>query len=113
AQALALCHTAVHAYGAALALGKARWVERETSSGMVRDLFDGLASRTRAAHLDRRTTLKGKTRTLKVDGKKALPVSDERRAAIRRCRRRFCTRSISIGARTCCAVCSLRKTASR
>ncbi|MEX3759518.1 DUF2252 domain-containing protein [Paraburkholderia phenoliruptrix] len=82
AQALALCHTAVEAYGAALAFGKARWVERETSSGMVRDLFDALASRTRAAHLDRRTTLKGKTRTLKVDGKKALPVSDERRAAV-------------------------------
>ncbi|MDR6391162.1 DUF2252 domain-containing protein [Paraburkholderia phenoliruptrix] len=82
AQALALCHTAVEAYGAALAFGKARWVERETSSGMVRDLFDALVSRTRAAHLDRRTTLKGKTRTLKVDGKKALPVSDERRAAV-------------------------------
>lgn len=89
AQALALCHTAVHAYGAALALGKARWVERETSSGMVRDLFDGLASRTRAAHLDRRTTLKGKTRTLKVDGKKALPVGDERRAAITQFMQRF------------------------
>ncbi|WP_025599894.1 DUF2252 domain-containing protein [Burkholderia sp. WSM2230] len=82
AQALALCHTAAHAYGAALAFGKARWVERETSSGMVRDLFDALASRTRAAHLDRRTILKGKTRKLKVDGKKALPASDERRAAL-------------------------------
>lgn len=82
AQALALCHTAAHAYGAALAYGKARWVERETSSGMVRDLFDALASRTRVAHLERRTVLKGKTRKLKVDGKKALPVSDERRAAV-------------------------------
>ncbi|CAB3674804.1 DUF2252 domain-containing protein [Paraburkholderia rhynchosiae] len=82
AQALALCHTAVQAYSAALAFGKARWVERETSSGMVRDLFDALASRTRAAHLDRRTTLKGKSRLLKLDGKKALAVSDERRAAV-------------------------------
>ena len=91
AQALALCHTAAHAYGAALVYGKARWVERETSAGMVRDLFDGLASRARAAHLDRRTTLKGKTRTLKVDGKKALPVSDERRAAITQFMQRFAT----------------------
>ncbi len=49
---------------------------------MVRDLFDALASRTRAAHLDRRTTLKGKTRVLKVDGKKALPVSDKARATV-------------------------------
>ena len=82
AQALALCHTAVDAYGAALAFGKSRWIEAETSTGMVRDLFDALVSRTRAAHLDRRTTLKGKTRVLKVDGKKALPVSDTARAAV-------------------------------
>ncbi|MFL9910929.1 DUF2252 domain-containing protein [Paraburkholderia sp. RL17-337-BIB-A] len=82
AQALALCHTAVDAYGAALAFGKSRWIEPETSTGMVRDLFDALARRSRAAHLDRRTVLKGKTRVLKVDGKKALPVSDEARAAV-------------------------------
>ncbi|MGF6810614.1 uncharacterized protein (DUF2252 family) [Paraburkholderia sp. Clong3] len=82
AEALALCHTALDAYGAALAYGKSRWIEAETATGMVRDLFVALASRTRVAHLDRRTVLKGKTRMLKVDGKKALPVSDERRAAV-------------------------------
>ncbi|RDK00947.1 DUF2252 domain-containing protein [Paraburkholderia lacunae] len=82
AQALALCHTALDAYSAALMFGKSRWIEAETSAGMVRELFDALASRSRAAHLDRRTTLKGKTRTLKVDGKKALPVSDKARAAV-------------------------------
>ncbi|MBB5470856.1 uncharacterized protein (DUF2252 family) [Paraburkholderia sp. CI2] len=82
AEALALCHTALDAYGAALAYGKSRWIEAETATGMVRDLFVALASRTRAAHLDRRTVLKGKTRMLKVDGKKALPVSDEQRAAV-------------------------------
>ncbi|SMG57962.1 DUF2252 domain-containing protein [Paraburkholderia susongensis] len=82
AQALALCHTALDAYGAALAFGKSRWIEAELATGMVRDLFDALASRTRAAHLDRRTVLKGKTRVLKVDGKKALPVSDEQREAV-------------------------------
>jgi uncharacterized protein (DUF2252 family) len=82
AQALALCHTAVDSYGASLALGKSRWIEAETSVGMVRDLFDALASRSRAAHLDRRTVLKEKARVLKVDGKKALPVSDEARVAV-------------------------------
>ncbi|MGF6771584.1 uncharacterized protein (DUF2252 family) [Paraburkholderia sp. GAS199] len=82
AQALALCQTAVESYGGALAFGKARWIEPETSVGMVRDLFDALASRSRAAHLDRRTVLKGKTRVLKVDGKKALPVSDQARAEV-------------------------------
>ncbi|MFM0643956.1 DUF2252 domain-containing protein [Paraburkholderia bryophila] len=82
AQALALCHTALDSYGAALAFGKARWIEAETSVGMVRDLFDALASRPRAAFLDRRSVLKGKTRVLKVDGKKALPISDQQRAAV-------------------------------
>jgi uncharacterized protein (DUF2252 family) len=89
AQALALCHTALDAYGAALAFGKSRWIEAETATGMVRDLFDALASRTRAAHLERRTVLKGKTRTLKVDGKKALPASDEQRAAVTQFMQRF------------------------
>ncbi|NVH75235.1 DUF2252 domain-containing protein [Paraburkholderia sp. JPY432] len=89
AEALALCHTALDAYGAALAYGKSRWIEAETAVGMVRDLFVALASRTRAAHLDRRTVLKGKTRMLKVDGKKALPVSDERRAAVVHFMQRF------------------------
>jgi uncharacterized protein (DUF2252 family) len=89
AQALALCHTAVDAYGAALAFGKSRWIEAETSVGMVRDLFDALASRTRAAHLDRRTILKGKTRVLKVDGKKALPVSEAQRAAVMQFMQKF------------------------
>ncbi|WP_094782009.1 DUF2252 domain-containing protein [Paraburkholderia ribeironis] len=89
AQALALCHTAVDAYAAALAVGKSRWIEAETAIGMVRDLFDQLASRTRVAHLDRRTVLKGKTRVLKTDGKKALPVSDEQRAAVAKFMQQF------------------------
>src|SRR5471032_245178 len=89
AQALALCHTAVDSYAAALAFGKSRWIEAETAAGMVRDLFDALANRTRAAHLDRRTVLKGKLRTLKVDGKKALPVGDKQRAAVTQFMNRF------------------------
>ncbi|WNC92253.1 DUF2252 domain-containing protein [Paraburkholderia sp. FT54] len=91
AQALALCHTALQAYGAALAYGKSRWIEGETATGMVRDLFVALASRTRVVHLDRRTTLKGKTRVLKVDGKKALAVSDAQRAAITQFMQKFAT----------------------
>ncbi|MFC6310832.1 DUF2252 domain-containing protein [Paraburkholderia dipogonis] len=89
AQALGLCHTALEKYGAALAHGKARWIEAETATGMVRDLFVALASRTRAAHLDRRTVLKGKTRMLKVDGKKALAVSDAQRAAVTQFMQKF------------------------
>ncbi len=76
AEALALCHTALDAYGSALAAGKARWIEEETSTGMVRELFDALHTRSRVDHLNRRTELKGKKRVLKIDGKKALPVDD-------------------------------------
>ncbi|CAG4905890.1 DUF2252 domain-containing protein [Paraburkholderia saeva] len=82
AEALALCHTAIDAYSAALRLGKARWIEEELATGMVRELFDTLHERTRVDHLNRRTELKGKKRTLKVDGKKALPVDDKTRAAV-------------------------------
>lgn len=82
AEALALCHTAVESYTAALRFGKARWIEEETSEGMVRDLFDALRKSSRVDLLNRRTDLKGKKRVLRIDGKKALPVSDEARAAV-------------------------------
>ena len=82
AEALALCHTAVDAYAAALSVGKARWIEEETSQGMVRDLFDALRKSSRVDLLNRRTELKGKKRVLRVDGKKALPVSDKSRAEV-------------------------------
>jgi uncharacterized protein (DUF2252 family) len=81
-EALALCHMAVDAYGAALRFGKARWIEEETAEGMVAELFAALHERSRADHLNRRTVLKGKKRTLRADGKKALPVSDDARRRI-------------------------------
>jgi uncharacterized protein (DUF2252 family) len=82
AEALALCHTAIDSYSAALRFGKARWIEEETAEGMVRELFEALHKRTRVDHLNRRTDLKGKKRVLKIDGKKALPVSDAARLAV-------------------------------
>jgi uncharacterized protein (DUF2252 family) len=82
AEALALCHTAVDAYAAALSNGHARWIEEETSQGMVRDLFDALRKSSRVDLLNRRTELKGKKRVLRIDGKKALPVSDKARAEV-------------------------------
>ena len=82
AEALALCHTATDAYAAALRFGKARWIEEETAEGMVGELFAALHQRSRADHLNRRTELKGKKRTLRVDGKKALSVTGEARARV-------------------------------
>jgi uncharacterized protein (DUF2252 family) len=82
AEALALCHVAVESYGAALRFGKARWIEQELAEGMVRELFDSLHKRSRVDHLNRRTDLNGKKRALRLDAKKALPVSKHDRDAV-------------------------------
>ena len=81
-EAQTLCQTFLDAYASALALGKAYWVERDTADGLVRALLDGLRNRSRVAFLDSRTTLKGKKRLLRVDGKKALPATPAQRAAV-------------------------------
>lgn len=80
--AAALGRVFVDAYAGALASGKARWVERETADGLVRDLLDDLRERSREAFLDTRTDLKGKRRRIRCDGKKALPASEAQRASI-------------------------------
>lgn len=82
AEAELLCRVFVDAYAAALADGKARWVERETAGGLVRDLLDGLRERSRPAYLASRTELKGKRRRIRCDGVKALAASDEQRVAV-------------------------------
>lgn len=62
------------AYRAALAGGKPRWVERETSVGLIQDLLCNLQNRKRADFLDQRTTCQDQRRSLKLDGGKALPL---------------------------------------
>ncbi len=79
-----LCQAFLDAYAAALALGKAYWLERDTAQGLVRHLLDGLRHRERASFLGTRTVVKRKQRLLRVDGKKALPVSETQRTAITR-----------------------------
>nr|WP_238139393.1 DUF2252 family protein [Roseateles aquatilis] len=81
--AQALCQRFLDAYAGALAAGKAYWVERDTASGLVRDLLEGLRGRQRAAFLDARSAMgKGRQRVLKIDGKRALPVSPVQRELI-------------------------------
>ena len=62
------------AYRAALANGKPRWVERDTSVGLINTLLCELQNRRRADFLDKRTTRKGQHRSLNLDGEKALPL---------------------------------------
>jgi uncharacterized protein (DUF2252 family) len=80
--ALRLCREFVDAYAAALLTGKARWVERETAQGMVRDLLDSTRNRNRAQFLDRRTERAGGHRRIRIDGKKALAVDAAQRKSI-------------------------------
>jgi uncharacterized protein (DUF2252 family) len=65
----------IDAYAEALAYGKARWVERETADGVVRTLLDQVRHRDRRQFLDGRTLVKGGTRSLLLDGKRALAAS--------------------------------------
>lgn len=83
-ETIALCHTFLDNYVAALANGKARWIERETAEGMVSDLLNSVRSRARPQYLDSRTERDGKKRRIRVDGKKALPVSKKQREQVSR-----------------------------
>ena len=79
AEAGKLCDAFVRAYAAALAGGSARWVERDTASGLIEELLASLESRTRVRHLNERTERKQGQRKIRCDGKRALQVSDAER----------------------------------
>ena len=82
ADAIALCHCFLDAYVGNLVEGKARWVERATAEGMVRDLLRDLRMRARPAFLDRRTDIRKGKRRLRLDGVKALPVNEAEREKV-------------------------------
>jgi len=83
AQVQALSQACVSAYQQALLRGKALWVEAETATGIVAELFERLKDRSRADFLNQRTVLrKSGRRQLKVDGQKALAVSDDERQRV-------------------------------
>jgi len=82
AQAIALCHSFLDAYVGNLAEGKARWVERATADGMVRDLLRDLRLLEPPAFLDRRTYIRKGKRKLRLDGVKALPVNEAEREKV-------------------------------
>ncbi|HEX3865398.1 MAG TPA: DUF2252 family protein [Gemmatimonadaceae bacterium] len=74
-----LCARMLDAYRTELAGGKARWVERSTSRGMIRDLLVAVRSRRRQQLLASRTTIKRGRRVLKLDGEHLIDIpADER-----------------------------------
>ena len=72
------------AHRAALLLGAARWVERDCASGIVRALLVQSATRTRKLLLSRRTTGRGRTRRLLIDGERQLALPAATKRAVRR-----------------------------
>ena len=81
-EAQTLCSVFLDEYASSLALGKAFWIESETAQGVVRELLVDLRDRRRAKFINARTTSTAQGRMLKLDGKKALPVSDSQRLAV-------------------------------
>ena len=84
-QATELSKTFVSSYAGALVDGKARWIERATAQGMVKDLLRTVKQRTREELLDLRTDRRGPRRKLKLDGRHALAVSDADRTQVIDC----------------------------
>ncbi len=79
----------LNVYIDALLAGKARWVERDTAQGLVKDLLDQLQQRNREEFLDGRTQKIHHHRNFIVDGKKFFPVSDSQRIKITDFMQRF------------------------
>ena len=82
--ATALANLYLDAFGDALARGKARWVERDTATGMVRELLDAVRERKRKTLLSERTTKAGGRRRIRVDGVKALAATRDDSAGVTR-----------------------------
>lgn len=80
--ALTLCHSFISAYTKNLANGQIRTVERETATGMVKNLLMGLKQRDRKTFLDERTKLTKGKRKLRIDNARTQSVTNAERKKI-------------------------------
>ena len=81
-EALALGEVFIEGYRAALQQGKARWIERATARGMVRELLQQLKRRSLPEFVASRSVHKKSGQRLRCDGRKALPVGEADRHRI-------------------------------
>lgn len=82
-QAVTLGRHFLDAYVAAIRDGKARWIERETAGGLIRQLLDQSRARIRKDFLDRRTVMKAGRRMIRIDGKHALAATALQKRRVR------------------------------
>ena len=80
--ALRLCQFGLDSYAEALTTGKARWLERETAEGMIRNLLDPLWLRNRKEFLDSRTFLHKGRRSILLDEKRALALDAQTKSEV-------------------------------
>jgi uncharacterized protein (DUF2252 family) len=81
-QAEALAALFLRTYVERLTQGYVRSIERETATGMVKDLLLGVSTRQRKEFLDAHAPRNGKRRRLKIDGKHFLPITEVERAIV-------------------------------
>lgn len=81
AEARALCHNFLIAYTKVLAKGQIGIVNRETATGLVKELLQSLKQRKRKDFLNERTKKVGKTRQLLIN-EKALAIDSSQRDTI-------------------------------
>lgn len=79
-----LCNHFLKAYQKALIFGKALWVERETSEGMIKDLLISLKIRSISDFENKRIEKYNGAYRLRVDGKKALPTTEENQMQVKK-----------------------------
>ena len=77
-----LAQAFVEAYGAALAEGKAYWVDAASAKPPVQSLLDKARERQRPGFLDTRTERSGRRRRIRLDNGKAWAAADVQRAAV-------------------------------
>ncbi|MBC3860963.1 DUF2252 domain-containing protein [Undibacterium jejuense] len=87
--AKALAKDFLVSYQTVLASGKSHWVERETSTGLIRNLLTAVKLRQRCDFLDHRTLFKAEERRIRIDGKKALAVTPKQRAMVEKFLKEF------------------------
>lgn len=81
---IALNNFLLEAYTTALNDGKARWVERETAKGIVKDLLDQAQKNQREKFLKKRTELEGNKRKLLIIKEKTFSLAKDTKQNIKK-----------------------------
>jgi len=75
--AIDMAHQCLATYGATLASGKSRWIDRDAADGLIGQLFEQLRTRKRRDFIASRTSAESNHTQIRLDKGKALPASDK------------------------------------